>query len=120
VHYLNSLVMEVIDEILQNSTSEPIIFLQADHGSKVYKEAQPAPEIQCRLNLPILNAYYFPEDDAQRRLYQTISPVNSFRILLNEYFDEELELLHDESYVLDDDHGNLEFIDYEDAIAACP
>lgn len=120
VQYVNSLVMQVIDEILQNSTSEPIIFLQADHGSKVYKETQPAPEIQCRLHLPILNAYYFPEDDAQQRLYQTISPVNSFRILLNEYFHEELALLPDESYALGDRDGNLEFVAYEDAVAPCP
>jgi hypothetical protein len=120
VHYLNSLIMEVIDEIFQKSTTEPIIFLQADHGSKVYKETQPAAEIQCRLHLPILNAYYFPDVDAQTRLYQTISPVNSFRILLNEYFHEELELLHDGSYELGDDEGKLKFIDYENAVAACP
>ena len=120
VHYLNGLVMDVIDEILHKSTTEPIILLQADHGSRVYMEAQPTAEIQCSLQLPILNAYHFPEDDAQKRLYPAISPVNSFRVLLDEYFQEGLELLHDGSYELGDDQGKLRFVDYENAVAACP
>jgi hypothetical protein len=46
--------------------------------------------------------------------------VNSFRILLNEYFHEGLELLHDGSYELVDDEGSLKFVDYESAVAPCP
>lgn len=120
VNYLNSLVMDVIDEILLKSTTDPIIILQADHGSKVYKERQPAPEIRCRLFLPILNAYRFPGDDALEHLYPTISPVNSFRVLLNEYFHEGLELLDDGSFKLSEVEGEMRFIEFEEAVAECP
>jgi hypothetical protein len=45
----------------------------------------------------ILNAYYLPNGGSQD-LYPTISPVNSFRIVLNTYFGTNLELLPSETY----------------------
>ncbi len=120
VHYINQLLMDVIDEILQTSPVEPIIILQADHGSKVYMEKEPSPEMRCRLHLPILNAYYFPDVDNQEFFYPTVSPINSFRMLLNEYFQEELALLPDESYRLLEYEGEVQFIDFDIAVAACP
>jgi hypothetical protein len=120
VHFLNSLVMDVIEEILQNSPTKPIIILQADHGSKVYRDKEPSPEIQCRLNLPILNAYYFPDDDAEKYLYPSISPVNSFRAMLNGYFYEDLGTLEDESFVLIQKEGSMKFESYQKAVAPCP
>ncbi len=46
---------------------------------------------------PILNAYYFPGVDSSD-LYPTISPVNSFRVVLNTYFGLELPLLEDRAF----------------------
>jgi hypothetical protein len=46
---------------------------------------------------PILNAYYLPEG-GERLLYPSISPVNSFRVVLNAYFGAELPLLPDNTY----------------------
>jgi hypothetical protein len=45
----------------------------------------------------ILNAYYLP-GDGKNKLYPSISPVNSFRIVLNTYFGAELPLLPDRTY----------------------
>jgi hypothetical protein len=45
----------------------------------------------------ILNAYYLPNGESQF-LYPAISPVNSFRIVLNAYFGLNLDLLPDETY----------------------
>ena len=70
----------MIDEILSKSDVAPIIILQGDHGNE-HK---------------ILNAYYFPREDYDL-LYETISPINSFRIVFNLYFDADYELLEDES-----------------------
>jgi len=42
----------------------------------------------------ILNAYYLP-GAGTRALYPTISPVNSFRVVFNAYFDTNLPLLPD-------------------------
>jgi hypothetical protein len=45
----------------------------------------------------ILNAYYLPGCDYSQ-LYDSISPVNTFRVILNHYFGTEFELLKDESF----------------------
>ena len=42
----------------------------------------------------ILNAYYFPDGNYDD-LYQSISPVNTFRVLFNRYLGADLELLED-------------------------
>ncbi len=47
--------------------------------------------------MSILNAYYFPGQKYQG-LYGRISPVNSFRVVLNTYFGATLELLPDRSF----------------------
>ena len=47
--------------------------------------------------MPILNAYYLPGQKTEA-LYPSISPVNSFRVVLNEYFDQDLPLLPDRQY----------------------
>jgi hypothetical protein len=47
--------------------------------------------------MSILNAYYFPGIHSNS-LYASITPVNSFRLLLSEYFGMNLPLLPDQSY----------------------
>jgi len=44
----------------------------------------------------ILNAYYLPGQ--QDRLYPTISPVNSFRVIFDAYFGGKYDMLEDVSY----------------------
>ena len=44
-------------------------------------------------------------------LYEEITPVNSFRVILNEYFDMDLDLLPDVSYYTKIE--SLEMIDYK-------
>jgi len=47
--------------------------------------------------MSILNAYYV-NDEAKRDLYATITPVNTFRIIFNDYFGTNYPLLDDKSY----------------------
>ena len=47
--------------------------------------------------MSILNAYYFP-GRRYEALYDRISPVNSFRVVLNTFFAANLELLPDRSF----------------------
>jgi hypothetical protein len=47
--------------------------------------------------MEILNAYYLPGVDPNL-LYNTISPVNTFRIIFNQYFGAHYDLLPDTSY----------------------
>ncbi len=86
--FLNTKIKALVDEILSKSDVPPIIILQADHG---WKGERP---------FDILNAYYLPES-GNRLLYESITPVNSFRIIFNLYFDTDYDLLEDKSYNLD-------------------
>jgi hypothetical protein len=52
-----------------------------------------------RSRMSILNAYFLP--GARTSVPATITPVNTFRIILNEYFGQNLELLKDVSLYSD-------------------
>jgi len=73
--------------IIAESDRPVLILLQGDHGPGHF-----TPEAR----MEILNAYYF-YDQNYANLYEDISPVNSFRIVLNTYFEQELPLLEDVS-----------------------
>jgi hypothetical protein len=85
--FLNRKLLEAIDTLLSESKTPPIIILQGDHGPWL----QPNPQ-----HFFILNAYYLP--GSKTELYPTISPVNSFRIIFNDYFGGEYDMLEDNSY----------------------
>lgn len=95
--FINQKMEQVIGAILENSASPPVIIIQGDHGpgSRLVWDA---PGETCLWErTPILNAYYLPGEGA-RWLYPAISPVNSFRVVLNAYFGTELPLLPDSTY----------------------
>ena len=100
VQGLNRLLLETIDAVQQDNP-DAIIILQGDHGPR-RRTILPEPgpwETYAREELAILNAYYLPGVDAEELLYPEISPVNTFRVILNAYFQENLPLLEDRSYL---------------------
>jgi len=87
VQYVQTQMEQAINTILQNSTTPPVIILQGDHG----------PWLQTNnKRFWILNAYYLPGGSVD--LSPAISPVNSFRIVLNNYLGYKYPLLDDISY----------------------
>ncbi len=102
--FANKKLKELIDKLLSTSEVEPIIVLQSDEGP--YPPDQPdrwteMSTEQLGHRFRILNAYYLPGVD-RSMLYPSISPVNTFRVIFNLYFDADLELLRDESYAIED------------------
>ena len=95
--YLNSRLIDVITAILENSPTPPIIIIQGDHGPGAYYDTLELDESCLIERYSILNAYFFP-DQAYEALYPSISPVNSYRVILNQYFGANLELLEDRNY----------------------
>jgi len=88
---------QVIDTILANSSQPPVIIIQGDHGPGSRLDWD-SPQRTCLWErTPILNAYYLPEG-RDSLLYPSISPVNSFRVVLNSYFGTNLPLLPDDTY----------------------
>ena len=82
---INQLVLAAVEDILANSAMPPLIILQADHGPGAYFDWESLKNTYLPERLGILNAYYFP-DQMYANLYPTITPVNSFRVVLDQYF----------------------------------
>lgn len=97
IQFINQRLMNAIRLILLNSETPPIIIIQGDHGPGSMLNWASANESCLIERASILNAIYMPER-AIDSLYENISPVNSFRLILHEYFDKPLEFLEDKSY----------------------
>jgi hypothetical protein len=97
VTFINNQIKQVITRILEKSDSPPIIIIQGDHGPGAYLTWPSVEKSNLHERFGILNAYYVPEE-ARDMLYPSISPVNSFLMVLNLLFEGEIQLLNDESY----------------------
>lgn len=95
--YTDKMIQEVVDVILAKSKTPPVIILQGDHGSGILLNWDSEKKTCKRERTSILNAYYIP-DERYAQLYEAITPVNSFRVVLNAVFDLRLPLLEDRSY----------------------
>jgi len=108
--FVNSKLEILIEEILSKSEVPPIIILQADHGARSTLGDPHGDRIDSanigwldptaemlRESTFILNAYYLPQNGSGL-LYDSITPVNTFRIIFNYYFDENYEPLEDKCY----------------------
>ena len=90
ITYLNKRVLDMLDNIIEDSTVPPLIILQSDHAAHVFATAYDKHKI--------LNAYYFPLE-MRANLYETITPVNTFRLILRDYFNQDIDLLPDKAFV---------------------
>ncbi|MEA1926361.1 MAG: hypothetical protein U9M90_03955 [Patescibacteria group bacterium] len=89
--------LKTIDSILSKSSTPPIIILQADHGPGSMLDWEDPDKTNMHERMSILNAYYLP-DKGKKMLYDSITPVNTFRVVFNTLFDADLELLEDKNY----------------------
>jgi hypothetical protein len=97
LQYINVLVLETVQTILARSQTPPIIIIQGDHGPGSHLHWGSLEKTLPAERFGILNAYYFP-DQEYASLYPSISPVNSFRVVLNQFFDGKYELVPDRHY----------------------
>lgn len=97
VQFTSKAILEVIDQILAESDIPPVILLQGDHGPRMFYAPDSVEKTCLFEQTSILNALYVPGVDP-KFLYPTLSPVNSFRIILNTYFGTNLELLPDRTF----------------------
>jgi len=94
--FANKKIIEVVDTIFEKSENPPIIIIQSDHGERTGIDWENPTNEMIRKGHNNLNAYYLP--NGSKSLYETISPVNSFRVIFNEYFNADFELLEDKYY----------------------
>jgi len=100
--FTNEKIKNFVEKVIEESEIPPIIILQADEGpipkrlGNSYKWEELTAEEKLT-KTKIFNAYYLPGFDIEK-LYPEITPVNTFRIILDNYFGMELGLLPDHSY----------------------
>ncbi len=96
VQFISNQVKKLIDTLLSRPGRKPVIILQGDHGPGSLLDWESLENTYTRERLSIFNAYYLPDGDSTM-IYNSITPVNSFRTIFNHYFGTEFELLEDRS-----------------------
>jgi hypothetical protein len=96
IKFVNNEIIKVIEKILDKN-EKPIIVIQSDHGSGFDIDWKNPDESMILQRTSILNAYYVPEI-SENKFYENITPVNSFRIIFNNYFNGNYKILEDRNY----------------------
>jgi hypothetical protein len=95
--YVNTRVMRMVEELLAHSSTPPVIIIQGDHGPASMLDWENVSRTDMQERMGILAAYYVPPE-VRAQLYDTITPVNSFRIILNGILHTKYDILPDRSY----------------------
>lgn len=118
VEYANRRFMEIIDRLLDVPEEErPIVVLQSDEGENfarldanirgfVWPEASTA---ELEQKFQVLDAILLPDADVQ--IPEGMTPVNTFRLILDTYFGTDLGLLPDRAYVFRSERDLYNFTD---------
>ena len=97
IEFINHKLEALVDAILEKSDTPPIIILQADHGPRRVTDSSSFDNKCQNERFAIFAAYYLP-DLPENSIPNEITPVNLFRIILNEYFSTGLPILENHSY----------------------
>jgi hypothetical protein len=124
VGYLDGRMRALVDSLLASypAGNPPVIVMQGDEGPYPARTQPHAFDWETASNeefsekMRILNAIYAP--GCEDRLYPALTPVNTFRILLNCYFGTSLESLPDRSYAYRDLKRLYDYFDVTERIDA--
>ena len=119
--FTNLKIEELVRELLSKDP-QPVVIVQADEGpfpdrylidgeNFDWREATPE---ELRQKFRILNAIYLP-DRNYAELYEEITPINTFPIIFNKYFGQELPALPNKSYSHFSEKDLYSFFDVTDA-----
>lgn len=97
VTYINSLVLRTVTKIIAESDTPPIIIIQGDHGPSAYLDWASREKTNMKDRFSILSAFYLGGEESNY-LYPSISSVNTFRVVLDEYFGMDMPMLPDRNY----------------------
>ena len=95
--FISSKIRAVIEDLITQSSRPTVVILQSDHGPSWPLDREDPGSSSLKQRLGILNAYLFPDRDYDN-LSPEITPVNTFRVIFNQYLGTDLELLEDRSF----------------------
>jgi len=129
--YTNAQLTDLVEDLLEGpDEDDPIIVIQSDEGP--YPDAYDAnqyafdwtkaTDAEVQTKYGVLDAFYLPdedggEDDAAPEPYDTISTVNTWRLIFDRYFGTDLALLPDRSYVSLNPDRPYDLMDVTDRLA---
>tara|TARA_B110001454_G_scaffold198634_1_gene202887 strand:+ start:145 stop:1698 length:1554 start_codon:yes stop_codon:yes gene_type:complete len=94
--YISKLLQKSVNEILSNNPNS-VIIIQSDTGPFMPDDSTLTDEQKEIGRMAIFNAYHFPEN-TYHKIYDNITPVNTFRIIFNEFFESDLKILDDQVF----------------------
>jgi hypothetical protein len=94
IKFANLLIRELVSYIQSHNKANTVIIIEGDHGFGFYRT-----DSISIFAFKNLNAIYFP-DKNYSRLYDTMSPINDFRIIFDKYFGQHYPLLKDSSTIV--------------------
>jgi len=100
--YTNSMIEQILDKLIRERKRPYVVILEGDHGFRDFANKKEKNKI-----FQNLNAYYF-SDKQYDLLYDSMTPVNTFRVVLNKYFNQHFNLLKDTSVYISDPSFNFE------------
>jgi hypothetical protein len=86
--YITKEIKKTVTNIMNKSSKDPVIILMSDHGPR--PQSQYLKDLTTAFNP--LYAVYFP-DKGYENLNDSINPINTFRLILNKYFNENYKIL---------------------------
>ncbi|MHC4660172.1 MAG: hypothetical protein ACYS8W_00660 [Planctomycetota bacterium] len=90
-------IKSTIDNILSDRKHPAVVIIQGDHGPGMFLKHDDAGATNMKERLSILNAVYFP-DGNYKKLPEDLTPVNTFRIVLNKFFGTNHAMLENRHY----------------------
>lgn len=118
LEYTNQQLKKLIDTILRDSKTPPIILLQADHGPGMLTDFSSSENSCLKERFSVFSAYYLP-DASSEDIPIDITPVNLFRIIFNKYFQADIPLLENASYYYKDTVYIFRFEDVTTKVDTC-
>ncbi len=93
IQHVNKVITQVIDMLFTSQKRPFAVIIQGDHGYRFFDEKEYNKEFRN------FSAVYFSNQDYSH-LNDSLTNVNTFRILLNTYFKQDLPVLNDHYYFL--------------------
>jgi hypothetical protein len=122
LRFTNDMILKTIDELIRTPGPKPIIIIQADEGpyparlmdaylfKRAFNLVEKGTDEEWSQKMGILNALYLP-GVSPKALHPGISPVNTFRIVFNEYFGGSYAILPDKSFTYRDLEHAYDFVE---------
>lgn len=118
----NKTIKTLIEHISQNARRPYVIIVQSDEGA-ADKSLEYQNNEKYLIRSPIINFIYMSPKSSDEKidylkvgLNDSLSPVNTFRIIFNYYFGTDFKILEDKTYVKEEENNLFHFKDITDIV----